>query len=50
MGVFVSAVVLLLVLPQPWAALAHACMALWLLAFFAPTTFRPARGAGRSGD
>lgn len=39
MAVLAVAVVLLLALPQPWAAVAHACLGLWFLVFFAPTTF-----------
>ncbi len=47
MSAFAAAVVVLLVLPQPWAALVHACLGLGLLAFFAPTTFTRARRAAR---
>jgi hypothetical protein len=43
MGVLVVAVVLLLTLPQPWAAVAHASIGLWLLVFFALPTFRRLR-------
>lgn len=38
-GIFVVAVVLLVALPQPYTALAHASIALWLLGFFALPTF-----------
>lgn len=37
--VFAAALALLFALPQPWAAFAHACMGVWLLAFFALPTF-----------
>lgn len=39
-AVFAAAVLLLLLLPQPWATLAHACLGGWLLAFFAFPVFR----------
>lgn len=39
MSVFAVAIVLLRALPQPWAAVAHASIGLWLLAFFALPTF-----------
>lgn len=38
-AIFVVAIVLLLALPQPWAAVAHASVGLWLLVFFALPTF-----------
>jgi len=38
-SVFAVCVLLLLALPQPWAAVAHASIGLWLLVFFALPTF-----------
>lgn len=39
MTVFSAVILLLLVLPQPWAMVAHVAIGVWLLAFFAPAAF-----------